>query len=319
MEGLDRRAEQLRCFSRFYTRELGLLDAGLLESRFSLTEARILYEIAHADGVTAGELCSSLRMDAGYVSRILARFSRERLLSRRPSEADRRRLILALTPKGRAEFAVLDRRSHQEARAKLGRLPEREQQDLVESLERVERLLGEVTPTPAPCILRPHQPGDMGWVISRHGALYAREYDWDISFETLVAGIVTDFLRSHDPRREHCWIAERNGERAGCIFLVRQSDKVAKLRLLLVEPEVRGCGLGRRLVTECLGFASQAGYQKVTLWTNSVLHAARRIYEQAGFGLVKEEQHHSFGKDLVGQNWEVALPKKSAQKEKGSK
>lgn len=320
MEGLDDRAEQLRRFSRFYTREIGLLNAGLLESRFSLTEARVLYEIAHARGVAAQELCEALGLDPGYVSRIVARFLQEDLVSRQPSDADRRRLLLSLTAKGREEFAVLDSRSHEEARGKIGKLPEDEQRELVRSLESVERLLGGASgPPAAPYILRPHQPGDMGWVISRHGALYAQEYGWDISFETLVAGIVAAFMRRYDPQRDRCWIAERNGERAGCIFLVRQSDRVAKLRLLLVEPEARGSGLGRHLVTECLRFAEQAGYAKVTLWTNSVLHAARRIYEQAGFRLMKEEQHHSFGKDLVGQNWDLALRKKGAKKGNGSK
>jgi DNA-binding MarR family transcriptional regulator/N-acetylglutamate synthase-like GNAT family acetyltransferase len=321
MDSLDHRAGQLRRFSRFYTRELGLLTAGLLESRFSLTEARILYEIAHSRGTTARELCTDLGLDAGYVSRILARFAAERLVVRTPSDADRRRLILSLTDKGRAEFAVLDGRSHQEARAKLGRLAEAGQQELVAALDRVETLLaGTHDAPPTPFILRPHQPGDMGWVISRHGALYAAEYGWDISFEALVAGIVAEFMSHYDPTRERCWIAERNGERAGSVFLVRQSDKVAKLRLLLVEPEARGSGLGRCLVTECLRFAGLAGYQKVTLWTNSVLHAARRIYEDAGFRLVKEENHHSFGKDLVGQNWELRLPAVvEAKKGKGSK
>lgn len=306
MTDLDRRAAQLRRFSRFYTKELNLLDAGLLHSRFSLAEARVLYELAHADGISARQLCGRIGMDAGYASRILARFARERLISRTPSATDRRLAHVALTEKGRREFAVLDRRSHQEARAKLGRLPAESQREVVQSLEIAERLLGGAAAPPA-FVLRAPQPGDMGWVISRHGALYAQEYNWDISFEALVAGIVADFMKSCDPARERCWIAEREGERAGCIFLVRKSDKVAKLRLLLVEPEARGTGLGRRLVTECLAFAREAGYAKVTLWTNSILHAARRIYEQAGFRLVQEEKHHSFGHDLVGQNWELAL------------
>ncbi len=319
MDDLDHRAEQLRRFSRFYTTEIGLLNSGLLQSRFSLIEARILYEIAHARALTAQQLCETLALDPGYASRILAQFSKQKLISRAPSAADGRRLLLSLTEKGRAEFATLDLRSHEEARSKLGRLTEQQQQELIGSLERVETLLGNAASAPkASYVLRPHQPGDMGWVISRHGALYAQEYGWDISFETLVAGIVADFMKQHDPARERCWIAERNGERAGCVFLVRKSDKVARLRLLLVEPEARGAGLGRQLVVECISFAAQAGYEKITLWTNGVLHSARRIYERSGFRLVNEEKHHSFGKDLVGQTWELGLVQ-PAQKEKGSK
>ena len=319
MQDLDHRAEQLRRFSRFYTRELGLLTAGLLESRFSLTEARVLYELAHTNGLTAQQLCDGLGLDAGYVSRILARFAGRRLVSRTPSETDRRRIILNLTARGRSEFGTLDRRSHEEARIKLGRLSGPDQLELVQSLDRVERLLGGPQPgPPEQYILRTHEPGDMGWVISRHGALYTQEYGWDISFETLVAGIVARFMERFDPARERCWIAERNGERAGCIFLVSQSATVAKLRLLLVEPEARGCGLGRGLVTECIRFASEAGYRKVTLWTNDILHAARRLYQDAGFRLVKEDRHHSFGKDLLGQHWELNLAE-AVQKKNGSK
>jgi DNA-binding MarR family transcriptional regulator/GNAT superfamily N-acetyltransferase len=307
MEDLDHRTEQIRRFNRLYTKEIGVLTDGLLHSPFSLTEARILYEIAHLRDPTANQLCKELGLDPGYVSRIVAGFRERGLVARDAAPADRRQLILSLTAKGQSEFAALDQRSHEETRAKLAQLSAADQQDLIHSLERVETLLGKRTTASAPFIVRPHRAGDMGWVVERHGALYAQEYQFDSSFEALVAEIVAQFLRNYAPRREACWIAERNGDRAGSVFLVRKTDELAQLRLLLVEPSARGLGLGRHLVKECIRFAQDAGYRNVTLWTNSVLHAARYLYQEAGFRLVEEKPHHSFGQDLVGQTWDLAI------------
>ena len=307
MDDLDRHTEQVRRFNRLYTKEIGVLTDGLLHSPFSLTEARLLYEIAHLRDPTANQLCKQLGLDAGYVSRIVASFRERGLVSRDVAQADRRQHILSLTPKGRSEFATLDQRSHEETRAKLGQLSAADREDLIQSLERVETLLGKRTTESAPFVLRPHRAGDMGWVVDRHGVLYAQEYGLDSSFEALIAEIVAQFIRNYDPKREACWIAERIGDRVGSVFLVRKTDEVAQLRLLLVEPSTRGLGLGRHLVKECVRFAAEAGYQSITLWTNSVLHAARRIYLETGFRLVDEKPHHGFGKDLVGQTWELAI------------
>jgi len=305
MESLDRRTEQIRRFNRLYTKEIGVLGEGLLDTSFSLTEARVLYEIAHLPAPTANQLCKELGLDPGYVSRIVNGFRKEGLVSRDASQTDRRQHILSLTPSGKSRFDVLDQRSHQETRAKLSQLSVAAQEELVYSLERALTLLGAPNPQSAPFILRPHRAGDMGWVVYRHAVLYAQEYGLDISFEALIAEIVAQFIRNYDPQREACWIAERHGDRLGSVFLVRKTADVAQLRLLLVEPSARGLGLGRHLVNECIRFARTAGYQSITLWTNSILHAARRVYQQAGFRLVEEQPHHSFGKDLVGQTWEL--------------
>ncbi|MGA2738138.1 MAG: helix-turn-helix domain-containing GNAT family N-acetyltransferase [Bryobacteraceae bacterium] len=307
MDDVDRRAERIRRFNRLYTREIGVLTDGLLHSPYSLTEARVLYEIAHRRDATANRLCKELGLDAGYVSRIVTSFRERGLVSRDTASTDRRQHILSLTPKGRSEFATLDQRSHEEARAKLGQLSATDQEELVQALERVGTLLGKRSIVSAPFVLRPHRAGDIGWVVERHGVLYSQEYGWDSSFEALVAEIAGQFIRNFDPKREACWIAERHGARVGSVFLVRKTDRVAQLRLLLVEPSARGFGLGRHLVQECVRFARDAGYQTITLWTNSILHAARRIYEETGFRLVDEKPHHSFGKDLVGQTWELAI------------
>ena len=307
MTARDERAEQVRDFNRFYTREIGVLHEGLLASPFSLTEARILYEIAHLRQATANQLCKELGLDAGYVSRIVAGLRKRRLLAREPDPADRRSHILSLSAAGRTAFAALDRRSHEEIRAKLEKLTEADQVALVGSLAHVRSILDPGAAPSAPFVLRPHRAGDIGWVISRHGAFYAEEYGWDTSFEALVAEICVQFLRNFDPKREAAWIAERDGSRAGCVFLVRKTDEIAQLRLLFVEPSARGQGLGCHLVKECLRFAKAAGYQKITLWTNNILHAARHVYEQAGFQLVEEKPHHSFGKDLVSQTWDLPL------------
>jgi DNA-binding MarR family transcriptional regulator/GNAT superfamily N-acetyltransferase len=299
--------DAVRRFNRFYTRQIGVLQEGLLQSPFSLAEARVLYEVAHRDRPAAAELGKDLGLDAGYLSRILRGLRRRGLVDRRPSEADGRRSLLGLTRSGRAAFATLDERSRTEIGALLDPLPPRDQGRLVEAMRAIEELLGGAPRPPASYLLRPHQPGDMGWVVHRHGVLYAQEYGWDETFEGLVAEIVARFVKRLDPRRERCWIAEVDGEAVGSVFLVKQSRTVARLRLMLVEPRARGMGIGKRLVDECIRFARQAGYRKITLWTNSVLLAARRLYTQAGFRLVEEEPYHGFGHDLVGETWDLKL------------
>jgi DNA-binding MarR family transcriptional regulator/N-acetylglutamate synthase-like GNAT family acetyltransferase len=301
------RIEAVRRFSRFYTRKIGVLQEGLLDSAFSLAEARVIYELAHHETATATELARELGLDGGYLSRMLKSLEHRGHVERRPAENDARQVLLSLTEQGQAAFAELNGRSRTQVGALLDRLGQVDQTCLVEAMATVERLLGEEPLRRAPYILRPHQPGDIGWVVARHGALYAREYGWDETFEALAAEIGARFIRNFDPKRERCWIAEKDGENVGSVFLVRQSDEVAKLRMLLVEPKARGLGIGRRLIEECIRFARLKGYRKLTLWTNSVLVAAIHLYEQAGFRLVEEERHHSFGHDLVGQNWELDL------------
>ncbi|MDQ4043011.1 MAG: bifunctional helix-turn-helix transcriptional regulator/GNAT family N-acetyltransferase [Actinomycetota bacterium] len=304
---LDRRVGEVRRFNRFWTRKIGVLREGYLESPFSLTEVRVLYELAHCEEATASELGKELGLDTGYLSRILRGFEERGMISRKPSEVDGRRSLLRLTEGGRKAFAPLDARSREDIGAMLDGLSAAEQDRLVEAMRVIEGLFGARPEPKVPYMLRQHDTGDMGWVVHRHGVLYAREYGWDESFEALVARIVADFIDDYDPAKERCWIAERDGEIVGCVFVVKESDTVAKLRLLLVEPEARGLGLGTRLVEECVRFAGSRGYEKLTLWTNSVLDAARRIYEEQGFEIVEEEEHHSFGKDLIGQNWELKL------------
>lgn len=301
------RVEAVRRFSRFYTRKIGVLHEGLLGSPFSLTEGRVIYELAHHETTTATELARDLGLDAGYLSRILRGFEQRGLIERRPSAADARLNVVLLTEKGQEAFSQINARSRHEVSDILDEMSASDQLRLVEAMALVEDLLGAELPRRVPYILRPHQPGDIGWVIQRHGVLYPREYGWDESFEALVAEIAAKFLREFDARRERCWIAEKDGENVGSVFLVRRSDEVAQLRLLLVEPSARGLGIGVRLVDECIRFARLKGYRRITLWTNDILIAARRIYEKEGFRLVEEEPHHSFGRDLVGQNWELEL------------
>jgi len=303
----DRRVGAVRRFNRFWTRRIGVLREGYLESPFSLTEVRVFYELANREETTASELGEDLGLDAGYLSRILRGFEKHDLIHRRSSETDGRRRLLRLTERGREAFAPLDARSRKDIGAMLESLPMGGQERLVGAMRTIEGLLGARPEPEVPYILRPHWPGDMGWVVHRHGVLYAREYGWDERFEALVAEIVAKFIQRYDPKLERCWIAEREGGIVGCVFLVRESEEIAKLRLLLVEPKARGLGIGSRLVEECIRFARQAGYRKITLWTNDVLDAARRIYEGMGFRLVHEEVHHSFGHDLVGQTWELKL------------
>jgi DNA-binding MarR family transcriptional regulator/N-acetylglutamate synthase-like GNAT family acetyltransferase len=306
-EGPGTKIDAVRRFNRFFTRRIGTLREGLLHTPYSLTESRILFEIANRDETTASDLSAELGLDPGYLSRVLAGLERRDLIEKTPSETDARRLLLTLTSEGRDAFALLDARSREEVGEMLGELSEDEQRRLLEAMRDIERVLDRSFKYSEPFFLRTHEPGDMGWVVHRHGLLYAREYGWDERFEALVAQIAADFINNFDPATERCWIAEMEGERVGCVFVVGAGDKVAKTRLLLVEPRARGLGLGNRLVEECVRFARSRGYEKLVLWTNDVLEDARRIYERKGFALVEQEEHHSFGKDLVGQNWELTL------------
>jgi DNA-binding MarR family transcriptional regulator/GNAT superfamily N-acetyltransferase len=305
-ENLEAQVAAIRGFNRFYTRQIGVLDEGYLSSPFSLTESRVLYELSRRGSATATELCRDLGLDQGYLSRILARFGKQGLIVRTPSKSDARQSHVALTIEGRTAFAPLDGASHKAATTLLKRLAPADRGSLVEAMSRIEALLGAAKAEP-PCTLRSPRPGDMGWIVHRQAVLYAEEYGWNEEFEALAAEIVAGFIKNFDPARERCWIAERDGAIVGSVFLVRDADEVAKLRLLYVEAKARGLGIGASLVDACVRQARAFGYRKLTLWTNDVLASARRLYETAGFRLVGEEPHHSFGKDLVGQNWELEL------------
>jgi DNA-binding MarR family transcriptional regulator/GNAT superfamily N-acetyltransferase len=298
-----------RRFNRFYTRLLGLLDESLVASGFSLAEARVLFELAARSAAGASEIAAELALDPGYLSRILRKFEDSGLVARSPLPADARQSVVRLTRKGRSTFADLNRRSTDQAQSLLQKLTPERRAALLKSMHTIEAALSHETAPHAPFVLRPHRPGDMGWVVSRNAAIYTQEYSWDNSYEALVARICADFIDNFDPARERCWIAERDGERLGCIFCVRhpQHENTARLRLLLVEPAARGLGLGKALVTECVQFARTSGYKRMTLWTQSILKAAHHLYEQAGFLLTAEEPHHSFGKDLLGQTWDLDL------------
>ncbi len=295
----------IRGFSRFYTSKLGIIEPKLLDSPWTLQEARIIYEVAQRPGCTATDLVRNLGLDAGFLSRTLQALQRRQVVMRKPSKQDGRASELTLTAKGRAAFAELDSRSRDEVAALLGKLDDGERAAVVHAMTTIEQALE--PQKPAGFLLRSHRPGDIGWVISRHGAIYAQEFGWDISFEALVADIAGAFLTSHSPAREHCWIAEVAGEPVGSVFLVKASDDIAKLRLLLVEKKARGLGVGRALTEQCIRFARETGYREITLWTQSTLVAARGIYQTAGFRRTKEEPHHSFGVDLVGETWELKL------------
>jgi DNA-binding MarR family transcriptional regulator/ribosomal protein S18 acetylase RimI-like enzyme len=297
----------IRRFNRFYTRRIGVLEEGLLHSRYSLTEARVLYELAHRDGVTAGELGRDLGVDSGYLSRIIQGFVSRRLVGRKTSHDDARQRRLALTPKGRRAFAPLDRRSKKEVAAMLAPLSDSDRARLTGAMQAIERLLEAPRIGGAPFVLRTHRPGDMGWVTQVHGELYWREFGWDERFEALVARIASEFVDKLDASRERCWIAERDGERVGSVFLVRKSETIARLRLLIVDPRARGLGLGRMLVDECIRFARACRYRTLTLWTQHNLAAARHIYRAAGFKLVARERHALFGVPLVGETWALDL------------
>jgi DNA-binding MarR family transcriptional regulator/GNAT superfamily N-acetyltransferase len=302
-----RHIDAVRRYNRLYTRRIGVLDEGFLKSPFSLTETRVLYELAQREETTATLVGEELGLNPGYLSRILRRFQEKRLVERKRSEKDGRQSLLTLTKRGRAAFARLEEESKRQVGAMLDPLSQADRRALVGAMESIQRLLGTGAGSAAPYLLRPPEPGDLGWVVQRHGSLYAREFGYDETFEALVADIVAKFVQSFDAGKERAWIAEREGENVGSVFLVRDNDETAKLRLLLVEPRARGLGIGKRLVDECLRFAERRGYKKIRLWTQDELRAARRIYEDSGFRIVQREPHRSFGKDLVGEIWEREL------------
>jgi DNA-binding MarR family transcriptional regulator/N-acetylglutamate synthase-like GNAT family acetyltransferase len=311
LSGLERsedRIQTIRSFNRFYTRHIGVLEKGLLQSRYTLLEVRLLYEVAHRKNVTATELSRELGIDAGYLSRILRSFQKRGWMSRKAHISDGRQALLALTSKGLATLAPLEERSNQQVKSMLDKIPLDGQQVLVRAMCQIEEVLSPENKSTEPYLLRSHQPGDIGWIVYRHGVLYSKEYRYDERFEALVAKIVAEFVEKFDAKRERCWIAEREGQQVGSVMLVRKSKTVAKLRLLLVEPSARGMGIGKRLVEECVRFAKLVGYKKIVLWTQSELKAARKIYENAGFRLVGEESHQSWGRDdLVAETWELKL------------
>jgi DNA-binding MarR family transcriptional regulator/GNAT superfamily N-acetyltransferase len=314
--------ESVRAFNRFYTRRIGVLHEGLLDTPFTLTESRLLWEFAHHesahhDSPTATQLARALDLDAGYLSRLLRSFKERGLIKSTRSSADARHVQLSLTAAGRKAFAPLDTRSRDQVAGLLNALPPNNQQKLLAAMGTIQRLLDDDKSKPhtAPYLLRPHRPGDMGWIVSRHGALYAQEHRYDMRFEAMVARIAADFIERFDATREACWMAERDGANVGSVAIVQARDEVshaplpgtAQLRLLLVEPSARGLGIGKRLVDECERFARLAGYERITLWTNSQLDAARGIYQKAGYTCVASEAHHSFGHDLVGETWQKEL------------
>ena len=309
MRQIEQRAEAVREFNRFYTRRIGALGEGHLDSKFSLTEVRVLFELANREHPTASEIAETLGLDRGYLSRTLRSFQKRGLVTTKTGSADRRRALLRLTPAGRRAFSPLDARAREEIVAMLEPLPAGEQQRILGAMRAIRNSLAprhasQVSPQ---YTLRSHRPGDMGWVVHRHGVLYAEEYGWDERFEALVAHVVAEFVDKFDPTRERCWIAERDGDIVGSVFVVAKSKTVAKLRLLLVEPSARGLGIGRRLVDEVIRFARDVGYKKITLWTQRDLTAARNIYKAAGFKLVAEEGHRLFGDSLVAETWEMRL------------
>jgi DNA-binding MarR family transcriptional regulator/GNAT superfamily N-acetyltransferase len=302
------RVATVRRFNRFYTRHLGLLDEGFLSSPLSLTQMRVLYELANREQSTAAEVCSALGLDPGYLSRILSGFEKDRLVDKKESPKDTRQILLVLTKKGREVFEPLNARSNEQVRDILSKLPPAKQDDFLHSVQTIESVLAPGTGTTTSYVLRQHRPGDMGWVVWRHGLLYFQEYGYDERAEALFAGIVAKFIEKLDPAREACWIAEKDGQNVGSVFLVKKSQTVAQLRLLLVEPSARGLGIGKRLVGECVRFAGRARYKKILLWTQSELSAARSIYQNAGFKLVGEEKHDSWSrKGLVAETWELKL------------
>ena len=303
---VDDHVSAIRQFNRFHTRLVGALNSHLPSTRFSLPQARILYELAHGSDISAADLSDALHVDPGYLSRQIAKLESEGLVERNPDGKNAKRLVLSLSPEGRAEFTELQAVTAKGVASLLTPLSEVERQQLVGSMQRIQRLLDQRKQDRS-YIIRNPEPGDIGWITHRHGALYSQEYGFDWTFEALVSRILADFIDNFVPKRERCWIAERDGEIVGSIFAVRQDDETAKLRLLYVEPGARGLGIGGRLVEECIRFTRNCGYKQLVLWTNDVLVSARKIYQAAGFELVAEEPHHSFGVDLMGQNWELDL------------
>ncbi|UCE52991.1 MAG: MarR family transcriptional regulator [Desulfobacterales bacterium] len=296
-----------RRFNRFYTKQIGLLAQGLLKTRFPLTQARILYELAQYEQSTASDLINELSIDPGYLSRILSSFEKEGLLRKVRSKSDSRQRILKLTTQGKKSFAVLNERSGKEAEALLLSLSEEDRHRLLNAMQTIEDILGTESETMTSYLLRPHEPGDIGWIIHRHGVVYSEEYGFDETFEALVAEILVQFIRKHDPKRERIWIAEQDGQRIGSVMIVEAGDQVAQLRLLFVEPKARGKGIGKRLINECINFSKRNRYRKIKLWTQSNLLEARHLYSKAGFELVKESAHKSFGHDLIAEIWELSL------------
>jgi DNA-binding MarR family transcriptional regulator/GNAT superfamily N-acetyltransferase len=306
-QSLEQRVGAVRRFNRFYTRRIGVLQDNFLNSSFSLAEGRVLYELAHRERPTATEVAAALGLDHGYLSRILRSFGERGLITKVPAPNDRRQSLLALTVKGRLAFGRIDQRSQEQIAEMIEKLPLTDQERMIAAMHTIESALGEMPEVTPAYILRPPRAGDMGWIVSRHGALYRDEYGWDERLEALTAEIVAAFVRNYDPKRERCWMAERDGETVGSVLLVKETDEIARLRLLLVEPKARGLGIGARLVEETLRFAREVGYRSVTLWTHSVLTAARHVYERAGFKLVATKEHNEFGKLLVGETWELEL------------
>jgi DNA-binding MarR family transcriptional regulator/GNAT superfamily N-acetyltransferase len=312
----DRTAENriaaVRRFNRFYTRQIGVLRKNFLDSPYSLGEARVLYEIARGQGATtASEVGRALDLDAGYLSRLLQNFEKRGLIRRTTSANDARQSYLSLSPRGRQAYAPLERRSQRDTAAMLQKLAPDDQARLIEAMNAIETMVGAEAapsaPRPRTYKLRTPAPGDFGWIVKRHAELYAQEYGWVEPFEAICAQIVADFANKNEPKREHCWIAEMDGKNVGCVFLVADSDTVARIRLLLVDPKARGLGLGAQLVNECVALARRAGYKKITLWTHSVLTAARHIYQKAGFTLSRSEERISFSKPVVSEHWDLEL------------
>ena len=306
-QSLDRHIAAVRAFNRFYTQRIGVLEDGYGGGPFSLTEARVLYEIRQRAGVTATEVGRELGLDAGYLSRMLRRFHKAGLIRKQISPNDGRQSLLSLTERGRKNFAPLEAHSNRRVGAMLARLSAGEQSRLVSALSTAKSLLSEQASAAPAVILREPKAGDLGWMVARHAVLYGQEYGWGEEFEGLCAQIVADFAKNFDPSCERCWIAERDGENVGSVFLVKDAEGVARLRLLLVEPSVRGLGIGARLTDECLRFARQCGYRRVTLWTHGVLAAARHVYAKAGFTLTSSEARRSFGQDVVSEHWDLTL------------
>ena len=304
---LNEHINAVRQFNRFFTRQIGVLREGLLHSPYSLTEARIIFELAHREKLTASDLCNALGLDAGYLSRILNKFEQQDLIEKTRSDDDGRQRLLNLTGNGHKAFSLINNRSNDEVSEMLSELSDSNRIRLIEAMHTIEGILNHGFKYAEPFYLRHHETGDMGWVIHQHGLLYHQEYGWNESFEGLVAQICADFINNYDPQKERCWIAEMQGERVGSIFCVKASQTVAKLRLLLVVPKARKLGLGTSLVKTVIRFARRSGYKKLTLWTNDVLVDARKIYEKNGFKLIDQDPHHSFGHDLIGQNWDLIL------------
>jgi DNA-binding MarR family transcriptional regulator/N-acetylglutamate synthase-like GNAT family acetyltransferase len=306
-QSLEERVEAVRRFNRFYTQHIRVLNERYLRSRFSVAEARIMWELAQRSSATTAELCSDLGLDPGYTSRILSRLRGRGQIDQKPSENDPRQAVMRLSEAGRKSFAKLDARSRDDMATVLAVLPEKDQRRLVEGMNTIQRLLSAQPEAKSRCVLRPHRPGDMGWVVQRHGVIYSEEYGWDERFEAHVAGIVAEFIPNFDSKKERCWIAELNGEPVGCLFLVKLSGAMAEMRLLLVEPKVRGMGVGSGLVDQCVRFAREAGYRKIILDVNKKSRAARHIFEKAGFRTVEVERRYSFGHRLAYETWELAF------------